>query len=261
MVACALRAAARGDLRGLSVAPAAHRMRIIAARRRNVAAGMTEPASLHPLIDASKCLGCGACVKACPEQPHHEVLGLIDGKAVLVGPTECIGHGACKTVCPFDAITLVFGTERRGLDIPRAQAEFRIQRAGHLRGRRTRRHGADQECPDAGPAGARGNRQGGREAPRRARCADRRRRSRRPRRLACREEAGARLPDRRTGLVRRRGVSISARQAGDDRTGGIADRRQGPFSQHLQGKAAEILDRRLQEQWLETSATRSAWRP
>jgi thioredoxin reductase (NADPH) len=90
----------------------------------SIAAGMTEPASLHPLIDASKCLGCGACVKACPEQPHHEVLGLINGKAVLVGPTDCIGHGACKVVCPFDAITLVFGTERRGLDIPVLKPNF-----------------------------------------------------------------------------------------------------------------------------------------
>ncbi|HEY2684763.1 MAG TPA: NAD(P)-binding domain-containing protein [Steroidobacteraceae bacterium] len=90
----------------------------------SVASGLTEPASLHPLIDASKCLGCGACVKACPEQPHHEVIGLIKGKAVLVGPTDCIGHGACKTVCPFDAITLVLGTERRGVDIPLLKPNF-----------------------------------------------------------------------------------------------------------------------------------------
>src|ERR1700686_1675129 len=94
------------------------------AQEESIAAGMTEPASLHPLIDASKCLGCGACVKACPEQPLHEVLGLIDGKAVLVGPADCIGHGACKIVCPFDAITLVFGTERRGLDIPVLKPNF-----------------------------------------------------------------------------------------------------------------------------------------
>jgi thioredoxin reductase (NADPH) len=99
----------------------AHHRRVL---EESVAAGLTEPASLHPLIDESKCLGCGACVKACPEQPHHTVLGLINGKAVLVGPTDCIGHGACKVVCPFDAITLVFGTERRGLDIPVLKPSF-----------------------------------------------------------------------------------------------------------------------------------------
>src|SRR5271165_277552 len=70
------------------------------ALEESISSGMTEPASLHPLIDESKCLGCGACVKACPEQPHHTVLGLIGGKAVLVSPTDCIGHGACKVVCP-----------------------------------------------------------------------------------------------------------------------------------------------------------------
>jgi thioredoxin reductase (NADPH) len=111
------------------VAAYVRRQRRIHARHRHtqeesIAAGMTEPASLHPIIDAALCLGCGACVKACPEQPHHEVLGLIGGKAVLVGPTDCIGHGACKTVCPFDAITLVFGTERRGLDIPVLKPNF-----------------------------------------------------------------------------------------------------------------------------------------
>jgi thioredoxin reductase/Pyruvate/2-oxoacid:ferredoxin oxidoreductase delta subunit len=89
-----------------------------------VAAGMTEPASLHPIIDASKCLGCATCVKACPETSHHDVLGIINGKAELIGPTDCIGHGACKTACPFDAITLVFGTARRGLDIPLLKPNF-----------------------------------------------------------------------------------------------------------------------------------------
>lgn len=81
-------------------------------------AGLTEPASLHPLIDPTICIGCGACIAACPEQKLHHVLGLIENKAVLVSPTDCIGHGACNTACPVKAITLVFGTERRGVDIP-----------------------------------------------------------------------------------------------------------------------------------------------
>jgi thioredoxin reductase len=82
---------------------------------------MLEPPSLHPLIDASACLGCGSCVPACPE---GDVLGLIDGKAVLVRPAKCIGHGACKEACPQDAITLVFGTETRGIDIPEVASNF-----------------------------------------------------------------------------------------------------------------------------------------
>ena len=58
-----------------------------------VASGLSEPASLHPVINPSLCMGCGACVKACPE---GEILGLVHGKARLVEPSNCIGHGACR---------------------------------------------------------------------------------------------------------------------------------------------------------------------
>lgn len=80
--------------------------------------GLIEPPTLHPEIDPRICIGCGACVAACPEQYAHPVLGLIKNKAKLIGPSNCIGHGACKTACPVGAITLVFGTARRGIDIP-----------------------------------------------------------------------------------------------------------------------------------------------
>jgi len=80
--------------------------------------GAAEPASLHPVIDNTRCIGCSSCIKACPEQSHHTVLGIVGGHAVLVSPGDCIGHGACKTICPVDAIKLVFGSERRGVDIP-----------------------------------------------------------------------------------------------------------------------------------------------
>jgi len=96
--------------------------------RRSVAAqertGAAEPASIHPAINPERCIGCSSCIKACPEQAHHDVLGLVGGRAVLVSPGDCIGHGACRTACPVDAITLVFGSERRGIDIPLVSPSF-----------------------------------------------------------------------------------------------------------------------------------------
>jgi thioredoxin reductase/ferredoxin len=96
----------------------------VAVREQAVAAGLAEPASLHPVIDTLRCIGCGSCVKACPEQPEHHVLGLISNKAQLISPSDCIGHGACRTACPVDAITLVFGSAKRGVDIPLLSPDF-----------------------------------------------------------------------------------------------------------------------------------------
>src|ERR1700692_3525216 len=41
--------------------------RNIAKRRAAAEAGLLEPPTLHPEIDPSRCIGCGACVRACPE--------------------------------------------------------------------------------------------------------------------------------------------------------------------------------------------------
>jgi thioredoxin reductase/Pyruvate/2-oxoacid:ferredoxin oxidoreductase delta subunit len=103
--------------------PARKRLEVRAVAKLAAAteAGLLEPASLHPIIDPAKCIGCGSCVRACHE---GDILGLIDGKSSLVEPSHCIGHGACKAVCPADAITLVFGTERRGVDIPHVYPNF-----------------------------------------------------------------------------------------------------------------------------------------
>jgi thioredoxin reductase/ferredoxin len=84
-------------------------------------AGLAEPPSLHPFINPYRCLGCGTCVSACPESG---VLGLIDGRAHLLTAANCVGHGACKDACPHEAITLVLGTARRGVEIPVLDSEF-----------------------------------------------------------------------------------------------------------------------------------------
>jgi thioredoxin reductase/NAD-dependent dihydropyrimidine dehydrogenase PreA subunit len=82
--------------------------------------GLTEPPSLHPVVDLSICIGCSACTSACPEKS----LGVINGKAVLINPSHCIGHGACAPSCPVGGIKLVFGTAKRGMDIPYVTPEF-----------------------------------------------------------------------------------------------------------------------------------------
>ncbi|NOR42818.1 MAG: 4Fe-4S dicluster domain-containing protein [Gammaproteobacteria bacterium] len=94
-----------------------------------ISSGMTEPASIHPVVNHALCLGCASCVTACPEK-SKDVLGIIHGKAHLTNPTHCIGHGACKTACPFNAIELVFGTEKRGVDIPQVNPDFQTNVPG-----------------------------------------------------------------------------------------------------------------------------------
>lgn len=95
--------------------------------RDSVASGLLEPASLHPVIDSARCLGCGTCVKACPEK---SILGIINNRAQLITPSACIGHGACKSACPTQAIELVFGTASRGVDIPQVGADFQTNIPG-----------------------------------------------------------------------------------------------------------------------------------
>ena len=88
--------------------------------KASLLSGMVEPPSLHPVVDHVRCIGSGACVKACPEL----ALGIVRGKAVLVNAAACIGHGACRLACPVEAIGLVFGTAKRGIDIPDVNPEF-----------------------------------------------------------------------------------------------------------------------------------------
>jgi len=94
--------------------------------KQAVASGLAEPQSLHPVIDPLRCIGSGSCARACPES----ALGIINGKAVLTNGAACIGHGACLTACPVEAIKLVFGTEKRGVDIPSVNPKFETNIAG-----------------------------------------------------------------------------------------------------------------------------------
>jgi putative YpdA family bacillithiol system oxidoreductase len=80
-----------------------------------LASGKTDAYALYPKIDELKCSGCGTCTQVCPE---GDILQIVDGKATLVAPTKCVGHSLCFRSCPVDAITMVFGTEKSGKQVP-----------------------------------------------------------------------------------------------------------------------------------------------
>jgi thioredoxin reductase/NAD-dependent dihydropyrimidine dehydrogenase PreA subunit len=88
---------------------------------RAIQDGTFEPISLHPLIDLNTCIKSGACIEACPEK---DILGIVNGKATLINASQCIGHGACFHACPVEAISLVIGTEKRGVDLPHINQNF-----------------------------------------------------------------------------------------------------------------------------------------
>jgi len=64
-----------------------------------------------PEVDSEKCVGCGACVKHCPDAcivlKNRE-----DGKSTKladIDKTFCKGCGVCAQVCPVKAIEMVSG--------------------------------------------------------------------------------------------------------------------------------------------------------
>ncbi|HWP06821.1 MAG TPA: NAD(P)-binding domain-containing protein [Polyangiaceae bacterium] len=69
------------------------------------AARMTPPPGARrlPVIDAATCLGCQACVDACP----YDALVVKRYVAVLARPDACCGAGPCQDSCPNGSLTLV----------------------------------------------------------------------------------------------------------------------------------------------------------
>jgi thioredoxin reductase (NADPH) len=50
----------------------------------------------HPVVNPLLCIGCHACVEACP----HDVLAIVNGVATPVSPEQCMEDTACQVECP-----------------------------------------------------------------------------------------------------------------------------------------------------------------
>ena len=77
--------------------------------------GADKPIAQYPQIDYYKCIGCGACIDACPE---GNVLGIVAGKASIINGLKCVGHGKCAEACPVEGITVGLGDIKNRPDIP-----------------------------------------------------------------------------------------------------------------------------------------------
>jgi thioredoxin reductase/Pyruvate/2-oxoacid:ferredoxin oxidoreductase delta subunit len=77
--------------------------------------GVDRPPAQFPFIDPMRCIGCGACVSACPE---GDVLGIVGGTATVVNGLRCVGHGRCEIACPVGAIEVSLGDLKSRKDIP-----------------------------------------------------------------------------------------------------------------------------------------------
>jgi thioredoxin reductase/Pyruvate/2-oxoacid:ferredoxin oxidoreductase delta subunit len=86
------------------------------ARKAEAAAlGVDRPAAQFPYIDPARCIGCGACVAACPE---GDVLGVVGGTATVINGMRCVGHARCEEACPVGAIQVGLGDLKARADMP-----------------------------------------------------------------------------------------------------------------------------------------------
>ncbi len=84
------------------------------------AAAQAETGKLHAVVRSDVCVGCGACVPACP------VPGAIrlEGKLAVVDDGLCQGHAECSRACPVGAIVLTTGAAVQRLEVPDLDANF-----------------------------------------------------------------------------------------------------------------------------------------
>jgi len=91
------------------------RAKVVSAIEEAKSLGADRPVGQYPHIDALRCIGCGSCARACPEEG---VIGIVRGVAHVVQAARCIGHGLCAEVCPVGGIVVGLGDLSARPDVP-----------------------------------------------------------------------------------------------------------------------------------------------
>ncbi len=77
----------------------------------------------HPVINPQTCIGCHACVEACP----HDVLAIVDGLAAAIAVDQCMEETSCQVECPTSPKSCVVvntSKEIRERKVPRRDQNF-----------------------------------------------------------------------------------------------------------------------------------------
>ena len=110
---------------------------IVSASKVSAAQAAAKPqGAMHATVRADVCVGCGACVPACPVEGAIRM----QGKLAVVEKSLCVAHGKCVEACPVGGIVLTSGDATHRMEVPDLGLDFQsnvpgIYIAGELGGR------------------------------------------------------------------------------------------------------------------------------
>jgi thioredoxin reductase len=81
---------------------------------------------MHATVRADVCVGCGACVPACPVEGAIRM----QGKLAVVERSKCVAHGKCVEACPVGGIVLTSGDATHRMEVPDLGIDFQSNVAG-----------------------------------------------------------------------------------------------------------------------------------
>jgi thioredoxin reductase len=83
----------------------------------------------HPVVITERCIGCHACVDACP----HDVLAIVNGVSTPIARDQCMEDTACQVECPVNPkACIVVNTNKKipPRKVPNRDARFMTNVAG-----------------------------------------------------------------------------------------------------------------------------------